>query len=162
MQSLRFLFPLVFLLVLSQAHGQSLIGTWQLESKSTGGEGRNDCYVFRADKTFEYRVNTFGGLNRLVALGGTYRQGKGYLALTPTYTREVVGSYLTRSHITTGNDSWSFEGGTAQKRAIAKPIVQSLEIVFIGKTAFTVDQNGRGLNLLRLVRAFYLHVHFAA
>lgn len=142
MQSLRFFLPLLFVLVVFQAHSQSLIGTWQLESKSAEGEGRNDCYVFRADKTFEYRVNTFGGLNRLVALGGTYRQGKGYLTLTPTYTRELVGGYLDRSHITTGNDSWSFEGGTVQKRAIAKPIVQSLEIAFIGKTAFIVDRNG--------------------
>jgi hypothetical protein len=139
MHLLRLFLALFCVLMFSPAQAQSLLGTWQLGSKNAGGEGRNDCYVFKADKTFEYRVNNDNGLSRLLALGGTYRQYKGYVELTPTYTREVAGGTIERSHITTGNDSWSIEGGTLQKRPIAKPIVQNVNIAFLGTTAFVCD-----------------------
>jgi hypothetical protein len=140
MQLLRLIFALLAVLVFSPAKAQSLRGTWQLGSKLSGGELQNDSYLFKADHTFEYVVNNGNGLTRLRALGGTYRQHKGYVELTPTYTREVVGGTLDRSHVLTGNDSWSIEGGTLQKRPIAKPIVQSINIHFIGTTAFVCDE----------------------
>jgi len=140
MQLLRLTFVLLAVLVSSPAKAQSLLGTWQLGSKLSGGEIQNDSYIFKADKTFEYVVNNGNGLSRLRALGGTYRQHKGYVELTPAYTREVIGGAIDRSHILTGNDSWSIEGGTLQKRPIAKPIVQSINIKFISTTAFVCDE----------------------
>ena len=140
MSLLRFILLLLLGLLCSPAQAQSLLGTWQLGRKSAGGEGLNDCYVFKADKTFEYRVNNDNGLSRLVALGGTYRQYKGYVELTPTYTREIAGGVIDRSHISTGNDSWSIEQGTLQKRPIAKPVVQNINLTFIGTTAFVVEE----------------------
>ena len=139
MQSIRLLFLALLWISFTAVQAQSLLGTWQLGTAKSDGEGRNDCYVFQADKTFEYRVNTTSGLNRLIAIGGTYRQYKGYVELTPKYTREIVGGIIDRSHISTGNDSWSIENGTLQKKPIAKPIVQSVNLVFLNPSAFVVE-----------------------
>lgn len=140
MRSVRLSITFLLLFIISHGKAQSLIGTWQLGSKKSGGEGVNDCYVFKADKTFEYRLNNDQGLNRILAIVGTYKQYKGYVELTPKYTRELVGGVIDRSHITTGNDSWSIENGTVKKQPIAKPIVQNINITFMGTAAFVVEE----------------------
>lgn len=134
----------VALFAISSSYGycQSIIGTWQLGSKQTG-ETVLDCYVFKTDNSFEYRTNTDMGLSRIRAIGGTYIYKKGYVELTIKYTKEVINGRIERSHITTGNDSWSIEGGLLQKKLIAKPVSQPLNIVFEGTSIIVFDEGSK-------------------
>ncbi|MDQ2770223.1 MAG: hypothetical protein M3Y54_06965 [Bacteroidota bacterium] len=132
----------LFTISSSFGYCQSIVGTWQIGTKQTG-ETVLDCYVFKADNSFEYRTNTDMGLSRIRAIGGTYIYKKGYVELVVKYTKEVIGGSIERSHITTGNDSWSIEGGVLQKKLIAKPISQPLNIAFDGPSIIVFDEGSK-------------------
>lgn len=131
-----------FAIATNYSYCQSIIGTWQLGTKQTG-EIVLDCYVFKSDNSFEYKTNTDMGLSRIRAIGGTYIYKKGYVELVVKYTKEVIGGTIERSHISTGNDSWSIEGGTLQKKLIAKPISQPLNITFDGPSVIVFDEGSK-------------------
>jgi hypothetical protein len=135
---------LVFMLLGAgfSSQSQSIVGLWQINT-SQESSGPQECYVFKADKTFEYRVNSEDGLQRILAIGGTYTYKPGDLRLTLKYTKEVVGGHIERSHITVGNDSWSVEGGTIQKRAVAKPSTEYLTLTFISPTIILLDEGNK-------------------
>jgi hypothetical protein len=131
---------LIAFLFTTHSYGQSIVGTWQMNT-NTVGSGLLENYVFKSDKTFEYRVNSEDGLQRIIAIGGTYTYKPGDLQLIVRYTKEVVGGTLERSHFLTGNDSWSIENGSVQKRMIAKPTTEYLELKFEGVKIITIDGN---------------------
>jgi len=133
---------LLLLYITLPSYSQSLIGTWQIGTKQTG-EGTLDCYVFKSDNSFEYVVNSDEGLRRIIAIGGTYSYKKGYLELRVKYTKEIVGGAIGRSHITTGNDSWSIEGGIVRKMPVKKLIIQHLNIEFINPKTIVVDDDNK-------------------
>ncbi|UOQ71522.1 hypothetical protein [Hymenobacter cellulosilyticus] len=124
----------------SRSYGQSVVGTWQVGTKVVSN-GPQASDVFKADKTFEYQVNTDDGLQRIRAIGGTYTTGRGYIELRVAYTTEIVGGTLERSHINVSNDSWTLEGGKLEKRKLAKPVTEVLEIKFLSTEVLTIDEN---------------------
>lgn len=122
------------------SQAQTIFGTWQVASKKTG-EGLMENYVFNVDNTFEYRTDSDDGLRRVIALGGTYTFAKDVLKLEITYTRELVGGTIERSRVTTGNDTWAIEGGTVQKKPLAKPVSQTLAAHLNSQTVLGIEEN---------------------
>ena len=126
-------------------HSQSIIGIWQIGTKQQGGEESPARYVFKIDKSFEYKVNSGDFLQRIRAIGGTYsyKPGSGYVELVVKYTTEIVGGTIERSHITINNDSWSIEGGAVQKHRIAKPLSYAVNLNFISPSVVVLDENSK-------------------
>ena len=141
MKHKSFLFLTMLLVGASLAgHAQTIFGVWQVASKHTG-EGLMENYVFNVDNTFEYRTDSDDGLRRVIALGGTYTFAKDVLKLEITYTREVVGGTIERSRVTSGNDFWAIEGGTVQKKALAKSVSQTLAAHLNTQTVLAIEEN---------------------
>jgi len=91
------------------------------------------------DKTFEYSINGYDGLNPISTLGGTYSIKNGKIFFTVIYIKKVVGGQLCRSKTSTINDSWSFEGG---KISIVKlnPAIKAVAIIEINANYLMIDK----------------------
>lgn len=126
------------------SYGQSLAGTWQIGTAQVSS-GLAAHYTFKANKTFEYTVNSDDALQRIISIGGTYtyKAGSGYVTLLVKYTIEIIGGVIDRSHITTSNNAWSIEKGKVQRIPIAKPLYQLLELKFVSPNVVMIEQEDK-------------------
>ncbi|MGI4872874.1 MAG: hypothetical protein ACRYFX_17075 [Janthinobacterium lividum] len=134
-------------LVVNQAAGQNITGLWQAGDTVIGSMYR-EHYIFSAGNKFIYNTSGYDGLQRVISIGGHYKLVGKTLYLTPEYTVENrEGRMISRSHITTLNDSWEIEDGTAKTYNIAKPTRESVSLLLVKRK--------KGLCLLLNSRPFY-------
>lgn len=130
MKKIFFLLLIVFLLNHKTIFSQSILGVWQ-EATSNVSDSYLNTYEFKQDGTFEFCVNGYIGLLKVVALGGRYNLIKDSIKLKVEYIFETEGGEIELSEIGgTATGSWVLENSKQIKRKLQKKVTASLSLKF--------------------------------
>jgi len=132
-----FISTFVFLLITQFSFSQIQNGFWQ-EKTPNVSDAHLGGYHF-LNKTFEYTINGYDGLNPISALGGYYTINNGRIYFTVTYIKKNIGGKLCRGETSTLNDSWSIEGGKISIEKI-NPVIKTTANIEINYNYLMIDK----------------------